>query len=81
RYGATNGALASGFVTAELHHLWGHDRRSRFNFLRNPDGKRLPASRSGSDYHQTISPSTAFTGQWLVRRASACRARSGVSKT
>ncbi|TPN30612.1 hypothetical protein FJ979_30180, partial [Mesorhizobium sp. B1-1-6] len=25
RYGATNGALASGFVTAELHHLWGHD--------------------------------------------------------
>ncbi|RJT28643.1 hypothetical protein D3227_33940 [Mesorhizobium waimense] len=26
RYSATNGALASGFVTAELHHLMGHDR-------------------------------------------------------
>ncbi|MGX8011387.1 hypothetical protein ACVDG8_021690 [Mesorhizobium sp. ORM8.1] len=25
RYSATNGALASGFTTAELHHLWGHD--------------------------------------------------------
>ncbi|ESY62497.1 hypothetical protein X743_34500 [Mesorhizobium sp. LNHC252B00] len=25
RYSATNGALASGFVTAELHHLMGHD--------------------------------------------------------
>ncbi|TIQ41847.1 MAG: hypothetical protein E5X49_17065 [Mesorhizobium sp.] len=25
-YSATNGALASGFVTAELHHLMGHDR-------------------------------------------------------
>ena len=25
RYGATNGALASGFATAELHHLMGHD--------------------------------------------------------
>ncbi|MDP9629000.1 UNVERIFIED_ORG: hypothetical protein J2W85_001061, partial [Ensifer adhaerens] len=26
-YGAVEGALASGFATAELHHLWGHDRR------------------------------------------------------
>ncbi|MDX8462375.1 hypothetical protein [Mesorhizobium humile] len=26
RYRVTNGALASGFVTAELHHLMGHDR-------------------------------------------------------
>ncbi|BCG83302.1 hypothetical protein [Mesorhizobium sp. 113-3-3] len=26
RYSATNGALASGFITAELHHLMGHDR-------------------------------------------------------
>ncbi|RWD39562.1 MAG: hypothetical protein EOS59_32815, partial [Mesorhizobium sp.] len=25
-YSATNGALASGFVTPELHHLMGHDR-------------------------------------------------------
>jgi len=25
RYSAVNGALASGFVTAELHHLVGHD--------------------------------------------------------
>jgi hypothetical protein len=25
RYSATNGALASGFATAELHHLMGHD--------------------------------------------------------
>ncbi|EHK75543.1 hypothetical protein SM0020_22932 [Sinorhizobium meliloti CCNWSX0020] len=25
-YGAVKGALASGFATAELHHLWGHDR-------------------------------------------------------
>ncbi|RVM23080.1 hypothetical protein CN132_24525 [Sinorhizobium meliloti] len=24
-YGAVKGALASGFATAELHHLWGHD--------------------------------------------------------
>ncbi|RVM02570.1 hypothetical protein CN116_31580, partial [Sinorhizobium meliloti] len=24
-YGAVEGALASGFATAELHHLWGHD--------------------------------------------------------
>ncbi len=26
-YGAVEGALASGFATAELHHLWGHDPR------------------------------------------------------
>ncbi|RUW02299.1 MAG: hypothetical protein EOR88_32045 [Mesorhizobium sp.] len=26
RYGAIAGALASGFATAELHHLAGHDR-------------------------------------------------------
>ncbi|RVP54841.1 hypothetical protein CN071_30290, partial [Sinorhizobium meliloti] len=26
-YGAVEGALASGFATAELHHLWGHDQR------------------------------------------------------
>jgi hypothetical protein len=25
RYGAVEGALASGFATAELHHVWGHD--------------------------------------------------------
>ncbi|BCM17642.1 hypothetical protein MJ8_14080 [Mesorhizobium sp. J8] len=25
RYGAIEGALASGFATAELHHLAGHD--------------------------------------------------------
>ena len=25
RYGAVEGALASGFATAELHHLGGHD--------------------------------------------------------
>ncbi|WP_292228095.1 hypothetical protein [Mesorhizobium sp.] len=25
RYSATNGALASGFATAELHHLMGYD--------------------------------------------------------
>lgn len=25
-YGAVEGALASDFATAELHHLWGHDR-------------------------------------------------------
>ncbi|PBB11764.1 hypothetical protein CK231_21965 [Mesorhizobium loti] len=27
RYGAVEGALASGFATAELHHLAGHDPR------------------------------------------------------
>ncbi|AEG57871.1 hypothetical protein CN210_33110 [Sinorhizobium meliloti] len=27
-YGAVEGALASGFATAELHHLWGHDPTS-----------------------------------------------------
>lgn len=26
RYGAVEGALASGFATAELHHVQGHDR-------------------------------------------------------
>ncbi|TPM26891.1 hypothetical protein [Mesorhizobium sp. B2-3-5] len=26
RYGAVEGALASGFATAELHHVWGRDR-------------------------------------------------------
>ncbi|MDX8522406.1 hypothetical protein [Mesorhizobium dulcispinae] len=26
RYSATNGALASGFITAKLHHLMVHDR-------------------------------------------------------
>ncbi|ESX60159.1 hypothetical protein X760_18195 [Mesorhizobium sp. LSHC422A00] len=26
RYSANNGALVSGFATAELHHLMGHDR-------------------------------------------------------
>ncbi|MER8421760.1 hypothetical protein NKJ46_27565 [Mesorhizobium sp. M0166] len=25
RYSAIKGALANGFATAELHHLWGHD--------------------------------------------------------
>ena len=29
RYSAVEGALASGFATAELHHLSGHDRRNR----------------------------------------------------
>ncbi|MER9462833.1 hypothetical protein NKI80_23370 [Mesorhizobium sp. M0387] len=28
RYSATNGALVSGFATAELHHLMGHDLRT-----------------------------------------------------
>lgn len=28
-YGAVKGALASGFATAELHHLWGHDPEGR----------------------------------------------------
>ncbi len=28
-YGAVEGALASGFATAELHHLWGHDQAER----------------------------------------------------
>ncbi|NOV18940.1 hypothetical protein E5S70_23125, partial [Ensifer adhaerens] len=28
-YGAVEGALASGFATAELHHLWGHDPADR----------------------------------------------------
>ena len=27
RYRAIEGALASGLVTAQLHHLWGHDQR------------------------------------------------------
>ncbi|MHC2487596.1 hypothetical protein ACVII0_001388 [Sinorhizobium meliloti] len=27
--GAVKGALASGFATAELHHLWGHDPEGR----------------------------------------------------
>ncbi|WP_234891795.1 hypothetical protein [Sinorhizobium meliloti] len=27
-YGAVEGALASGFATAELHHLWGHDPKN-----------------------------------------------------
>ncbi|MHC2419772.1 hypothetical protein ACVMB2_003682 [Sinorhizobium meliloti] len=34
-YGAVKGALASGFATAELHHLWGHDpdrREGLFQF-------------------------------------------------
>ena len=29
RYSAVEGALASGFATAELHHLSGHDLRPR----------------------------------------------------
>ncbi|TIT04447.1 MAG: hypothetical protein E5W72_11390 [Mesorhizobium sp.] len=33
RYSATNGALASGFVTAELHHLMGHDPFLDFQFV------------------------------------------------
>lgn len=36
-YGAVKGALASGFATAELHHLWGHDPQLRFNGA-NPSG-------------------------------------------
>jgi hypothetical protein len=28
-YSAVEGALASGFATTQLHHLWGHDRSSR----------------------------------------------------
>jgi hypothetical protein len=30
RYGAVEGALASGFVTAELHHPAGHDRHAGY---------------------------------------------------
>ncbi|TPK85730.1 hypothetical protein FJ936_09355 [Mesorhizobium sp. B2-4-13] len=32
RYGAVEGALASGFATAELHHLWGRDQIRRGSF-------------------------------------------------
>ncbi|RVI73032.1 hypothetical protein CN188_31795, partial [Sinorhizobium meliloti] len=37
-YGAVKGALASGFATAELHHLWGHDRtKSRHNPIQHAE--------------------------------------------
>lgn len=41
RYSAINGALASGFIIAELHHLMGHDRGPR------PQMETLVALRSG----------------------------------
>ena len=34
RYSAINGALASGFIIAELHHLMGHDLFSLFSQTR-----------------------------------------------
>ncbi|ESX50644.1 hypothetical protein NLY43_13125 [Mesorhizobium sp. C416B] len=36
RYSAANGALVSGFATAELHHLMGHDQRLDEKFGRDP---------------------------------------------
>ncbi|UTU53107.1 MULTISPECIES: hypothetical protein [Mesorhizobium] len=33
RYSAIEGALASGFATAELHHLWGRDLLNWFRQL------------------------------------------------
>ncbi|SFP87099.1 hypothetical protein SAMN03159463_05038 [Mesorhizobium sp. NFR06] len=40
RYGAIEGALASGFATAELHHLAGHDRHLAERALHeNPLGR------------------------------------------
>jgi len=44
RYGAVEGALASGFATAQLHHLWGRDRRlpsKRLEFCRQCETRRL----------------------------------------
>ncbi|AZO32259.1 hypothetical protein EJ071_36165 [Mesorhizobium sp. M1B.F.Ca.ET.045.04.1.1] len=48
RYSATNGALASDFVTPELHHLMGHDlhvterRLDRGSFHLRPNAPSKP---------------------------------------
>ncbi|RWL18010.1 hypothetical protein [Mesorhizobium sp.] len=43
RYSAIEGALASGFATAELHHLWGRDLMERRRSL----PKRLAVTTAG----------------------------------
>ncbi|TPL99510.1 hypothetical protein FJ943_13675 [Mesorhizobium sp. B2-3-10] len=52
RYSATNGALVSGFVTAELHHPMGHDPTTRSSFqksrTRHATIHKPPRCRSGS---------------------------------
>ncbi|RVG05101.1 winged helix-turn-helix domain-containing protein, partial [Sinorhizobium meliloti] len=45
-YGAVEGALASGFATAELHHLWGHDQRVSSDDI----ARRFGASPALVDY-------------------------------
>ncbi|RRI06391.1 hypothetical protein EH240_03720 [Mesorhizobium tamadayense] len=58
RYSATNGALASGFVTAELHHLMGHD----------PEISRTPLSATGREPISTWSIVSSWTGPRTVFR-------------
>ncbi|RVG28647.1 hypothetical protein CN229_16065 [Sinorhizobium meliloti] len=43
-YRAVEGALASGFATAELHHLWGHDQRATSTFAGEMSLKRKMSS-------------------------------------
>ncbi|RWD74467.1 MAG: hypothetical protein EOS37_02345 [Mesorhizobium sp.] len=41
RYGAVEGALASGFATAELHHSAGHDPHTQAEFFRELTGDAI----------------------------------------
>nr|WP_246804728.1 hypothetical protein [Mesorhizobium mediterraneum] len=81
RYSADEGALASGFADAELHHLWGHDfvgqlpNRPRAEFLTVPSSElnRASASRIVIFDQRLRSPSSSTTffsvdAAWLIKR-------------
>ncbi|ANN60864.1 hypothetical protein A9174_31985 [Mesorhizobium loti NZP2037] len=57
RYSAIKGALANGFTTAELHHLWGHDPLARLN-----EHRRLAAAFRNCVNFDFAKSKTAFGG-------------------
>ncbi|TPN33195.1 hypothetical protein FJ979_25015, partial [Mesorhizobium sp. B1-1-6] len=78
RYGATNGALASGFVTAELHHLWGHDHSTRA-LNTNPFPPVWAASKTLlTDQPSCASPESGGTVRTVSRPTSLCWRRNGI---
>ncbi|ASQ01936.1 hypothetical protein CDO24_32170 (plasmid) [Sinorhizobium meliloti] len=58
-YGAVKGALASGFATAELHHLWGHD----------PSPPRSKRHHGPKRYIRIVATSTAGCTGKVMRRS------------
>jgi len=50
RYGAVEGALASGFATAELHHLWGRDPLLSLGFSPGDQARSLCRRKPLTDH-------------------------------